>query len=107
MEVSSLWGDSLLLRFVTSMNGSLVIIGHISLLRFVTLMDCSLIIMGDSSLLRYLFTPMMLVSSLWKIVCCWEFVTPMDGSLVIMEGSSWSEVCCVRGGWSSRWWRYF
>ena len=26
--------------------------------------------------------------SLWKVVCCRDFVTPMDGRLLIIEGSS-------------------
>ena len=29
----------------------------------------------------------MVALSLWKVVCCLDFFTPMDGSLVIMEGS--------------------
>ena len=29
----------------------------------------------------------MVALSLWKVVCCRDFVTPMDGRLFIMEGS--------------------
>ena len=29
----------------------------------------------------------MVALSLWKVVCCYDFVNPMDCSLVIMQGS--------------------
>ena len=74
---------------------------------FVTIMDCSLVVMDGSLLSISLLLQCMVAQSLWKVVCCrdfcyyngWQpchygrqsvveiFVTPMDGSLVIMEGS--------------------
>ena len=35
----------------------------------------------------------MVALSLWNVVRCSDFVTPMDGSLVIMEGSSLLGFC--------------
>ena len=29
----------------------------------------------------------MVALSLWMVVCCLDFITPIDGSLVLMEGS--------------------
>ena len=43
-------------------------------------MECSLLSM-------FLLLQWMVALSLWKVVYCRYFVTPMDGSLVIMEGS--------------------
>ena len=92
-------------------------------------MDCSLVIMEGSLLFRFVLLQCLVALSLWKVVCfrdfCysngWQpfryvrqsvveaFVTPMDGSLVIMEGSLlsiffllqwmvalslWKVVCC-------------
>ena len=39
----------------------------------------------------------MVVSLLREIVCCWNFFTPVDGSLVIMEGSSLLRFCYSNG----------
>ena len=96
---------------------------------FVTPMDGSLVIMEHGLLSIFLLLQWMLALSLWKVVCsrylCYSnglqpchygrqsvihiFVTPMDGSLVVMEGSLllrflfvhwivalslWKEVCC-------------
>ena len=63
----------------------------------------SLVIMGGSRSLRFLLLQWIIAFSLLKVVCCsYFFVTPMDGSLVIMEGSS--EERCVglecRSAWS-------
>ena len=74
---------------------------------FVTLRDGSLFTMEVSVLSIFLLIQLMVALPLWKVVCCpdfcyyngWQpchygrqpiveiFVTPMDGSLVIMEGS--------------------
>ena len=74
---------------------------------FVTPMDASLVIIEGSILLIFLLFHWMVALSLWNVVCCryfcysngWQpcnyawwsvveiFVDPMDGSLVIMEGS--------------------
>ena len=43
--------------------------------------------MEGSLLSRFLLLQWMVALSLWKVVCCRDFVTPMDGSLVIMEHS--------------------
>ena len=51
---------------------------------FVTLMDGSLVIMEGSLFSRILLLQLMVALSLWKVVCCRDFFTPMDGSLVIM-----------------------
>ena len=50
-------------------------------------MDGSLVIMEGSLLWRFLLRQWMVALSLWKVVCCRDFVNPMDASLVIMEGS--------------------
>ena len=83
---------------------------------FVTPMDCSLVIMEGTLLSISLLLQWMVAQSLWKIVCCrdfcysngWQpchysrqsvvviFVTPMDGSLVIMEGSMLSRFLLFR-----------
>ena len=47
--------DSSLLRFVTLMNDSFIIMVYSSLLIFVTAMNGSLVNMGDSSSLRFTF----------------------------------------------------
>ena len=110
------------------MAGSLIIMEGSSLLRFfysngwqpyhygrqfvvviyVTLMDGSVVIKNGSLLFKFYLLQWMVDLSLWKVVCCryfcynngWQpchygrqsiveiFVTTMDGSLVIMEGSS-------------------
>ena len=77
---------------------------------FVTPINDSLVIMEDSLFSRFLLLQWMLALSLWKVFCCqdfcysnvWQpchygrqsvgeiFVTPMDGSLIIMEGSLFS-----------------
>ena len=74
---------------------------------FVTPMDGSLVILEGSLLSRFFLLQWMIALLLWKVVCCpdfcynngWQhchygkqsifeiFVTPIDGSLVIMEGS--------------------
>ena len=74
---------------------------------FVTPMDGSLVIMQHGLFSRFLLLQWMVDLSLWKIVCCRDFcysnglqpchygrqsivvifVTPMDGSLLILEGS--------------------
>ena len=69
------------------MEGSLVILEGSSWLRFFYSMDGSLIIMEGSLLSRFLLLQWIVGLSLWKVVCCRDFVTPKDGSLVIMEGS--------------------
>ena len=76
-------------------------------LDFVTPMDVSLVIMEGSMWSIFLLLQWMVAFSLWKVVCCryfyysneWLpchygrysvvdiFITPMDGSLVIIEGS--------------------
>ena len=100
--------------------------------------DGTLVIMEDSLLLRFLLLQWMVDLSLWKVVCCrdfcysngWQrchyvrqfvveiFGTPMDGSLVIMEGrllsiflllqwmvaySLWNVVCCRYFCYSNGW----
>ena len=70
-------------------------------------MDGSLVIIEGSLLSRFLLLQWMVSLSLWMVVCCHDFcysnglyhchyvtyfvvdvfVTPMDGSLVIMKGS--------------------
>ena len=74
---------------------------------FVIPMDVNLVIMEGSLLSKIFLLQWMVALSLWKVVCCREFcysngwypchygrflfveifVTPMDASLVIMEGS--------------------
>ena len=74
---------------------------------FFTPMDGSLVIMEGSLLLIFLLLQWMVALSLWKVVCCRDFcdsnglkpchyarqyvlniiVTPIDGSLLIIEGS--------------------
>ena len=49
-------------------------------------MDASLVIVEGSLLLRLLYQ-WMVALSLRKVVCRRDFVTPMNGSLVIMEDS--------------------
>ena len=44
-------------------------------------------VMEGSLLSRFLLLQWMVALSLWKVVCCRDFFTTMDGSLVIMEGS--------------------
>ena len=64
-------GDSSLFRFVTPMDGSLVIVGDSLLLRYLfTPMDGSLIIMGDSLFDENLLLRWMVVSSLCEIIRC-------------------------------------
>ena len=43
--------------------------------------------MEGSLLIRFLLFQWMVAFSLWKVVCGCDFITPMDGSHVIMEGS--------------------
>ena len=43
--------------------------------------------MEGSLLSRFLLLQWMVALSLWKVVSCRDFFTPMDGSLVIMEHS--------------------
>ena len=81
-------------------------------------MDGSLVIMEGSLLLISLLLQWMVALSLWKAVCCRDFLTPMDGIRVIMEGSMlsgfflfhwmvalslWKVVCsydfCYYNGW--------
>ena len=50
-------------------------------------MDGRLVIMEGSLFSRFFLLQWILALSLWKVVCCRDFVTPMDGSLVIIEGS--------------------
>ena len=50
-------------------------------------MDVSLAIMEGSLLLRFLLLQWIVALSLWKVVCCHDFFTLRDDSLVIMEGS--------------------
>ena len=96
---------------------------------FVTTVDCILIVMEGSMLSISFLLQWLVAQSLWKVVCCRYFfycngwqtchygrqsvivisVTPMDGSLVIMESSLlsrlflllwkvawslWKVVCC-------------
>ena len=61
-------------------------------------MDGSLVIMEGSLLFIFLLRKWMVALSLWKVVCCLDFVTPMDASLVIMEGSSLM-IFCYSNGW--------
>ena len=105
---------------------------------FIILMDYSLVIMTGSLLSISLLLQRMVAQSLWKVVCCldfcysngWQpyhygrqyvvdiFFTPMDGSLVIMEGSLlfifllfhsmvafplWKVVCCGDFCYSNGW----
>ena len=51
-------------------------------------MGGSLVIMEGSLLSRFLLLQWMVALSLWKVVRCLDFITPMDGSPVIIEGSS-------------------
>ena len=60
---------SLLLRFVTPMNGNLVIMEGSLFVRFVTPMNGSLVIMEGSLLPIFLFFQWMVALSLWKVVC--------------------------------------
>ena len=84
---------------------------------FYTPMDGNLVIMEGILLSRFLFLHWMVALSLWKVVCCtnfcysygWQpshygrqsildiFVTPMDGSLVIMEGRLLLTFCYSNG----------
>ena len=84
---------------------------------FVIPMDDNLIIMGGSLLQRFLLLQWMVALSLWKVDCCryfcysngWQpclyvrqsvvdiFVIPMDGKLLIMEGSLFSSFCYSNG----------
>ena len=50
-------------------------------------MDVSLVIREGSLLSRFLLFQWMVAFSLWKVVFGEIFVTPMDGSLAIMDGS--------------------
>ena len=104
----------------------------------VTPMDGSPVIMEGSLLSRFLLLQWMVALSLWKVVCCRYFcyphgkqpchygrqsivvifVTPLDGSHVIMEGSLfflfllfqcmvalplWKEFCCRDLCYSNGW----
>ena len=51
-------------------------------------MDGSLVVMEGSLSLRFLLLQWIVALSIWKVVCYGEFVTSMDGRVVIMEGSS-------------------
>ena len=51
-------------------------------------MDGRLVVMEGSLLSRFLLLHWIVALSLRKVVCYWDFITPMDGSLVNMEGSS-------------------
>ena len=81
-------------------------------------MDGIIVIMDGSLLWRFLLFQWMAALSLWKVVFCRDFFTPMTGSLVIMEGSLlssfllfqwkvtlslWKVVCyrdfCYSNGW--------
>ena len=64
-----------------------------SLLRFCCSNGWLHVIMEGSLLSRFLLLQWMVALSLWKVVRCWDFVTLMDGSLVIMEGSSLLRFC--------------
>ena len=93
------------------MDVSLVIMeGSLLSRNLVTTMDGSLVIMEGSLLSRFLLFQWMVSLSLWKVVRCRDFcysdgwypclygrlsvveifITLMDGSLVIMEGSLFS-----------------
>ena len=50
-------------------------------------MDGSLVIMEGSLLARFFLLQWMVALSLWKVVCCHDFVTLMDGRIFIIEGS--------------------
>ena len=63
----------------------------------VTPMDGSLVIMEGILLSVFLLLQWMVALSLWKVVCCDDFVTLMDCSLVIMEGSSLLRFCYPNG----------
>ena len=81
-------------------------------------MDGSVVIMEGSLLSIFLLLQWMVALSLWKVVCCRDFVTPMDGSLFIIEGSLlsrflalqrmvalslWKVVCCLDFCYSNGW----
>ena len=59
--------------FVTTMDGSLVIMEGSLLLRFFIPLDCSLVIMEGSLLLKFLLFHWMVTLSLWKVVYCRYF----------------------------------
>ena len=76
---------------------------------FLTTMDGSLVIMEGSLVSRFLILQWVVALSLWKAVFVEIFVVPIDGSLVIMEESLllrflllqwmvalslWKVVCC-------------
>ena len=48
---------------------------------------------GRLSDVEILLLHWMVALSLWKVVHCWDFLTEMDGSLVIMESSSLLRFC--------------
>ena len=125
--------------FVTPMDGSLFIMkGSLFVEIFFIPLDGSLFIMEGSLLLRFLLFQWMVTLSLWKVVFCRDFcysngwypchyakqsvvqifVTPMDGGLIIMEGSPlsrfllyqwmvalslWMVVCCSYFCYSNEW----
>ena len=64
---------SLLLRFVIPMNGSLVIIEGRLCLIFDAPMNGSLVIMEGSLLSRVLLSQWIVTLSLWKVVLCRDF----------------------------------
>ena len=56
-------------------------------------MDGILVITDREFFVEILFLQWVVALSLWKVVHCLDFVTPMNGSLVIMEGSSLLRFC--------------
>ena len=51
-------------------------------------MDGSYVLMEGSLFFRFLLLQWMVALSLLKVVCCWDFGTLIEGSLVNTEASS-------------------
>ena len=83
--------------FVIPMDGSLIFMEGSSLLRFCYSNGWQPCHYGRQFVVKILLLQWMLALSLWKVVRCCDFVTPLDASLVIMEGSLLSRFCYSNG----------
>ena len=97
MVALSLWKLVCCRDFVIPMDGSLVIMEGSLLSRFFSLQWMVALLLWKVVLLIFLLLQWMVALSLWKVVICRDFVIPMDGNLVIMEGSILSRFCYSNG----------
>ena len=86
------------LIFFTPMDGILVIMEGSLLLRFYYSNGWYPSLYGRSSIVDILLLQWLVALSLWKVVYGLDFVTPLDCSLAILEGSLLL-IFCYSNGW--------